>query len=97
MFDSGIKEPLIIGWPEKYRPAGVEPGDIDQRLLSFVDLAPTILSIAGVGVPNYMEGFNIADSALPGHEYVCAARDRIDDVYDRQRLFDLQADPYQLR
>ena len=51
LFDSGIKVPMIIRWPEAYRPAGVAPGEVDARLISFVDIAPTILVLAGVPVP----------------------------------------------
>jgi arylsulfatase A-like enzyme len=89
LFDSGIKVPMIIRWPEAFRPAGVQPGALDERLISFVDLAPTILSLAGVQVPAHMHGRPFATtsamtSAAP-NTYIYAARDRIDELMDRQR------------
>lgn len=83
LFDSGIHVPLIIRWPEAYLPAGVEPGTVDKRLISFVDLAPTMFAFAGVTVPGNMPGVNLVSG--PRREYVFAARDRIDEVVDRQR------------
>jgi N-sulfoglucosamine sulfohydrolase len=85
LFDSGIQVPMIIRWPAAYRPQGVEPGAIDERLISFVDLAPTILSLASVFIPRHMHGTDFTDEDAPPREYVYAARDRIDDQVDRQR------------
>ncbi|MCB1843921.1 MAG: sulfatase-like hydrolase/transferase, partial [Halioglobus sp.] len=83
LFDSGIHVPMIIRWPPAYRPQGVEPGTVDDRLISFVDLAPTILALAGVKTPADLPGINFASTQT--REYVYAARDRIDEVPDRQR------------
>lgn len=83
LFDSGIKVPMIIRWPERYRPPGVAPNGIDTRLVSFIDLAPTLLRLAGVTVPAYMQGRDFVTD--PPREYIFAARDRIDEVSDRQR------------
>jgi arylsulfatase A-like enzyme len=85
LFDSGIRVPMIIRWPEAYRPDFVEPGTIDERLISFVDLAPMVLAIAGVPLPDYLQGANALDPAEPPREYVFAARDRIDEQQDQVR------------
>jgi arylsulfatase A-like enzyme len=85
LFDSGIRVPMIVRWPERFRPAGVAPGTLDMRMISFVDLAPTILGLAGVDVPDYMHGRGFADPGTPRRENVYASRDRIDSVQDRQR------------
>jgi N-sulfoglucosamine sulfohydrolase len=85
LFDSGIKVPMIIRWPAAFRPAGVQPGALDERLVSFVDLGPTILSLAGIPVPDYMHGRNFAAADAAPRDYVYAARDRIDELPDRQR------------
>jgi N-sulfoglucosamine sulfohydrolase len=83
LFDSGIKVPMIIRWPEAYRPPGVAASGIDPRLISFVDLAPTLLQLAGVNLPSYLQGRDFIKGAP--REYVYASRDRIDEVTDRQR------------
>ncbi|MAT91114.1 MAG: sulfatase [Halioglobus sp.] len=83
LFDSGIRVPMIIRWPAAFRPEGVPPHGVDTRLVSFVDLAPTILGLAGVAVPDYMQGRDFLHDAP--RQYIFAARDRIDEVPDRQR------------
>ena len=83
VFDSGIRVPMIIRWPDRYRPDGLRPGQLDHRLISFVDLAPQILTLAGVRVPTVMEGRRFVDA--PSREYIFAAKDRMDEVADRQR------------
>lgn len=85
LYDSGLRVPMIIRWPEAYRPADVEPGTIDTRLISFVDLAPTLLQLAGVELPNYLQGRDFTSATTAQREYIFAARDRIDEVPDLQR------------
>lgn len=85
LHDSGIKVPMIIRWPEKYRPTNAKPGSIDKQMISFVDLAPTILTMAGVPLPDYLHGRSFATTSSPPRQYVFASRDRIDEVPDRQR------------
>jgi N-sulfoglucosamine sulfohydrolase len=83
LFDSGIKVPMIIRWPKNYRPQGVAANGIDTRLVSFIDLAPTLLRLAGAPVPDYMQGRDLVTD--PPRQYIYASRDRIDEVQDRQR------------
>ena len=85
LYDSGIRVPMVIRWPEAYRPEGVEPGDLDARLISFVDLAPTLLELAGVEPPSYMQGSSFASTDQEIRDYVFASRDRIDGFEDRER------------
>lgn len=86
LYDSGIRVPLIVRWPEALRPPGAAPGRVDERLVSFVDLAPTILAMAGLETPDWMDGRVFAGrTAAPPREFVFAARDRIDTVADRGR------------
>lgn len=86
LFDSGIKVPMIIRWPERFRPEGAKPGMVDERLISFVDLAATILSLADVKPPDWMDGRAFAGPyAEPPRKYIYASRDRLDEHPDRQR------------
>jgi N-sulfoglucosamine sulfohydrolase len=86
VYDSGIKVPMIIRWPQQYKPEAVEVGALDHRLVSFLDLAPTIMGLAGVESPDYMQG-NIFAGAHKDEEpeYIYAAKDRMIEVEDRQR------------
>ncbi|MDP6979980.1 MAG: sulfatase [Myxococcota bacterium] len=83
LYDSGIRVPMIVRWPERLRPPEMEPGSEDLRLVSFVDFAPTFLRWGGVEAPTHMHGRDFIKG--PGREYVFASRDRIDEVFDRQR------------
>lgn len=83
LYDSGIHVPLLVRWPEQWRPENLPAGSVDARLVSFVDIAPTLLGMAGVPVPDYIQGRDFVTGAP--RSYVYAARDRIDEVPDRQR------------
>ena len=83
LYDSGIKVPMIIRWPQRFRPEGVVPGTVETRLVSLLDFAPTILQLAGVAVPANMHGRSFV--AGEPRRYIYASRDRIDEVPDRQR------------
>ena len=81
LYDSGLHVPLIVRWAGTL-PAGTET----DRLVSLVDLAPTVLSVAGVDIPAHMDGRAFLGPASgPPRSYVHAARDRIDGVYDMVR------------
>jgi arylsulfatase A-like enzyme len=86
VFDSGIRVPMIVRWPEALRPAALKPGAEDRRMVSFVDLAPTVLAMAGLPAPDYMVGHDFTSSDPADlREYIYAAKDRMDEVPDRQR------------
>ena len=59
IYDSGIHVPLIIRDPLRMR-----PGTIDERLVSFVDIAPTILQMAGAPIPSFIQGRSILSLSL---------------------------------
>ena len=81
-YDSGTKVPLIVRWP-----GVIEPGTVIDDLISFIDLAPTVLSLANVPVPAHMQGkaFLGAQTSTEPWEYVFSARDRFDESYDMVR------------
>lgn len=74
VYDSGIHVPLIVRFPD-----GTGAGTTSGELVSFVDFAPTVLSLAGVEIPDYMQGraFLGPQKAEP-RKYVYASRDRMD-------------------
>ena len=81
LYDGGIHVPLIIRWPGYFK-----PGSIRDELVSSIDLSATSLALAGIQIPDYMQGrvFVGADK-MPDREYVFAARDRCDETVDRIR------------
>ncbi len=81
LYDSGLNIPLIIKFPDKYR-----AGTVDDRLISSIDLGPTVLSLAGVTVPVHMQGIPFLGKQTGSQrDAVFAARDRVDESYDMIR------------
>ena len=82
LYDSGLHVPMIVRYPGKRR-----AGEVDDRLISFVDFAPTLLSQAGVPMPDFMQGraFDGALASNENREYIFAAADRFDGHYDMIR------------
>ncbi|MBP8256415.1 MAG: sulfatase-like hydrolase/transferase [Opitutaceae bacterium] len=87
LHDSGMHVPLLIHFPKKWaRYAPGAPGSTVDRLVSFVDFAPTLLSLAGVPIPKHFQGSAfLGDAAKPARRYVFGARDRVDEAFDTAR------------
>ncbi|WP_321345397.1 sulfatase [uncultured Draconibacterium sp.] len=88
IFQTGTWVPFIVRIPEKYKkyfPAE-KPGDAVDRNISFVDLAPTLLSIIGAEKPGYMQGNAFLGNIVePEPEYVHLTRARMDERVDMSR------------
>ncbi|MEM6329291.1 MAG: sulfatase [Planctomycetota bacterium] len=85
LYDSGVKIPLIVRVPEKYKrlaaPAG--EGGVAAELVSSIDFAPTMLNLAGLPIPSYMQGRPfLGPSRPPERSHTYLHRDRIDERYD---------------
>jgi len=87
IYDAGTHVPLIIYFPEKYRHlAPAEPGSRVDRLVSFVDIGPSILSLLGLRIPEHVQGVPFLGSqAGKPRQYVYGIRDRMDERYDMSR------------
>jgi len=87
VYDSGLHVPLIARIPEKYRVGKQgKPGTVCDDLISLIDLAPTVLNLAGLPIPDYMQAQPFLGSNIPApREYVHAARGRIDERHDMVR------------
>lgn len=89
-YNSGLRVPLIVYVPEKFRSLGPaeasKPGSESRRLVSFVDLPPTLLSLAGVEPPASMQGRAFMGRyTTPDPDYVYGFRGRMDERYDLTR------------
>jgi uncharacterized sulfatase len=88
-YDSGLHVPLIVRVPDKFRelaPRDYRPGGTTDRLVAFVDLAPTLLSLTGVQPPEWMQGHAFLGryEAAP-QKYLFGFRGRMDERYDMVR------------
>ena len=87
LYDGGIHIPLLVRWPDK-----IKAGQVCGDLVSAIDISATILKIAGIEPPEYMEGKVFLEPGANGdwrpvnkHDYIIAARDRCDETIDRIR------------
>ena len=89
LYTSGLEVPLIVYFPPKWEhlaPQGYRTGGTSDRLVSFVDLAPTILSLAGIQPPKWMQGAAFAGKHQTDEpEYNYGLRGRMDERYDLVR------------
>ncbi len=78
---------MIIRFPKKYQYlAPGKPGTRTDRIVSFVDFAPTLLSLAEIPIPEYMQGEAfLGNQKKPEREYAFFFRDRMDERYDMMR------------
>jgi arylsulfatase A-like enzyme len=85
LYDSGLRVPLMVRLPKRFM-AGTTPGSVNDQLVSAIDLAPTVLALAGVEIPTHLHGRVLVGPRAAGTpEFVFAARDRMDIEYDMMR------------
>jgi arylsulfatase A-like enzyme len=80
IYDSGVKVPLMIKLPKN-----AKAGNRNDDLWSFVDLAPTVLQLAQIPLPDYLQGMSILDKKTKPRKYLVTASDRFDGQVDRIR------------
>jgi arylsulfatase A-like enzyme len=51
MYEESLKTPLLVRWPSV-----VKPGSVSNALVSNIDIAPTLLQIAGTKIPSDVQG-----------------------------------------
>ncbi len=73
--------PLIVRWPGR-----LEAGALREDLVTLLDLPPTMLSLAGVEVPEHMQGrIVLGENTQREPEYLFFHRDRMDEAYELMR------------
>jgi len=54
MYDKSMKTPLMIRWP-----GHIKPKTVTNAMVQNIDFAPTFLNVAGVEIPNWMQGLSL--------------------------------------
>jgi len=82
LYETGIKIPLLVRFPASAGESGRS-----EELVSFIDYAPTVLSLAGIEPPGHMQGqaFLGEFKAEKEKQHVFTSADRFDETYDRVR------------
>jgi len=88
-YNSGLQVPMVVHIPDKFKhlaPPDYRVGGQSDRIVGFIDLAPTVLSLAGLKPPAYMQGhafLGVFHADQP--EYGYGFRGRMDERYDMVR------------
>lgn len=78
LYEGGIRVPFILSGP------GISEGKVRDDLVSSIDISATTLALAGIDIPDHMQGMNMLAEDYH-RDYVIAARDRCDFTIDRIR------------
>ena len=83
----GLNVPLVVYVPEKYKHlVPVSRGESSERLVTFSDLAPTVLELANTKIPSTMEGIPfMGNEELQSRNHIVATRSRADNMYETSR------------
>jgi N-sulfoglucosamine sulfohydrolase len=85
--DSGLHVPMIVRFGKHFQHLAPAPaGSKSDRLVSFVDLPPTFMSLAGAPIPPQFQGMAfLGPKAAEPRQYAFGFRNRMDETYDLVR------------
>lgn len=85
--ETGVRVPLIVRVPEKWKSLSpFAPGEVVEEMVSFVDFAPTVLSLIGIPTPDYMQGRTfLGEHRAEPEDGVFLYADRFDEYYGMRR------------
>ncbi|HXX93643.1 MAG TPA: sulfatase, partial [Planctomycetota bacterium] len=84
VYDSGLHVPLLVRFGKRVQAlAPAPPGTRLDRLVSFVDFAPSLLSLAGAEIPRHLQGSAfLGPKAAAPRSFVFGFRGRMDERND---------------
>ena len=91
IYESGLNVPLVVRVPEKFKKLSpFKAGSRTSTFVEFVDLVPTVLSIAGIEIPRSVDGKpflgkKLKKSKLEKQNTTFGYADRFDEKYDLVR------------
>lgn len=66
LYDTGTRVPLMVYFPKKYKHlANSKIPSRNEKLVGFVDFAPTVFNLLNIGIPDYMMGAPFLGENLP--------------------------------
>ena len=77
LYEEGIRVPMIIRLPKKHR-----AGTVRNDLIEHIDVAACSLKLAGIKIPDYIQGRDFLAADHKPRKFVFAARDRCDETVD---------------
>lgn len=88
LYETGLHVPLVVRVPENWRHLSpLAPGSETSGFVEFVDFGPTLLHLAGIPVPDSMDGRpflgeGVSADELAGRDRTLGYSDRFDEKYD---------------
>jgi N-sulfoglucosamine sulfohydrolase len=80
LYDGGLHTPLIVRGSKM-----MKAGSIDQRMVSLIDISAASIAIAGIPIPENVQGLDMLSSSFIGREAVYASAGRAGGKMDRIR------------
>ena len=77
LYEEGIRVPMIIRLPKKQL-----AGTVRDDLIEHIDVAACSLKLAGIKIPEHIQGHDFLSSDYKPRKFVFAARDRCDETVD---------------
>ena len=77
LYEEGIRVPMIIWLPKKQL-----AGTVRDDLIEHIDVAACSLKLAGIKIPEHIQGHDFLSSDYKPRRFVFAARDRCDETVD---------------
>lgn len=84
LYDEGVQVPLIVCWPKGSQQLA-ENGTVRDDLVSGIDITVSSLALAGMDVPDFMEGRNLFAGNYQPRQCVISAKDRMGIAIDHVR------------
>jgi len=79
LYEEGLKIPIVVWAPGRLKAA------VREELIAHIDLSATSLHLAGIGIPDDMQGRPLFGPRAKPREFVVSARDRCDETVDHIR------------
>ena len=79
LYDEGTRIPFVVWAPKLFEP------QINQDLISHIDMSATSLQLAGIPIPETMEARPLLGESYTPREFIVSARDRCDETVDHIR------------
>lgn len=84
VYEEGAKVPLIVHWPKGFNSIN-KNGVLREDLVSGIDISTSSLALAGINIPNFMEGKDLFSEDFKERKYVVTAKDRMGVAIDYVR------------
>ena len=91
LYETGLHVPMVVHVPKNYRHlVKSQIGSTINGFVSFIDLAPTVLNLAGISIPKEIDGTaflgkDIESEELNSRNETYSYADRFDEKYDMVR------------